>query len=333
MNRIVFTLLLSLTSLCTLNAAVTVSSVDSTVTPDKGRVCDPFTCTVTIRGTGLDRLKFVLPETKSYFPEPEDKKKKSPDKTEGDENIPPLYVVKSAELVPGRDAVSETLTAKLIILYMKPGTYTLPEIKITGDDGVPIGYRLQSVTIIETNPEGAFEEIEGPLEPAADYTRMAFIAAAAIAVIALSAAAGIYLYRRWRKNKTAIETVPELPPYVRFLAELDSFKPEDCIASGRVKEYVFGMSIAFRHLLSAQFGFDAAEMTTDEIRSGLKKFMPAELYQAHSDEIMNAMDFWDISKFAAFTPSAELMNENLRASRSIAERITATGGDDVEPGV
>lgn len=333
MNRIVLTLLFTLTSLCSLNAAAAVQSVDSAVTPDKGRVCDPFTYTVTVHGTGLEKLKIVLPETKSYFPGPADKKKKSPDKSKDDENIPPLYTVKAAELVPGRDADSETLAAKLIIIYMKPGTYTLPEIKITGEDGVPIGYRLQSVTVIETNPEGAFEEIEGPLEPATDYTRMALIAAAAIAVIALSAAAGIYLYRRWKKNKVAGGTVPDLPPYMQFLAELESFNPEECIAQGRIKEYVFGMSIAFRHLLSAQFGFDAAEMTTDEIRSGLKKFMPADLYSAHAADIISSMDFWDISKFAAFTPSAEMMTQNLRETRNIAAKITVTGGDNVEPGV
>jgi hypothetical protein len=120
---------------------------------------------------------------------------------------------------------------------------------------------------------------------------------------------------------------------MRFLAELESLNPEECIASARVKEYVFGMSIAFRRLLSAQFAFDAAGMTTDEIRSGLKKFMPAELYSAYADEIMNAMDFWDISKFASFTPSADMMRENLRDARNIAAKITVTGGDDVEPGV
>ncbi len=316
-----------------LHGAVHLQSVDSAVTPDRARVCDPFTHAVTLRGTGLDKLKIVLPETKSYFPEPEDKKKKSADKTDNDENMPPLYAVKSAELIPGRDADSETLTAKLIILYMKPGTYTLPEIKITGEDGVPIGYRPQSVTVIETNLEGAFEEIEGPLESAADYRRMALVAAAAIAVIALSMAAGIYLYRRWKKDKSAADALPVIPPYMRFIAELESFNPEECIASGRVKEYVFGMSIAFRHLLSAQFGVDAAEMTTDEIRAGLKKFMPAELYSVYADEIMGAMDFWDISKFAAFTPSADMMRENLREARNIAAKITAEEGGDVEPGV
>lgn len=45
------------------------------------------------------------------------------------------------------------------------------------------------------------------------------------------------------------------------------------------------------------------------------------------------MDFWDISKFAAFTPSADMMRENLREARNIAAKITAEEGGDVEPGV
>lgn len=333
MNRIVLTLLLTLTSLCSLNAAAAVQSVDSAVTPDKGRVCDPFTYTITIHGTGLDKITATLPETKSYFPEPADKKKKSPDKSKDDENIPPLYAVKSAEILRGSDAAYETLTARITIIYMKPGTYTLPEIKIKGDDGVPIGYKLQTVTVIETNPEGAFEEIEGPIEPAADYMRIAFIAAAAIAVIALAAAAGIYLYRRWKNSKTGEDADQGLPPYLQFLAELESLNPEECIAAGKVKDYVFGMSIAFRRLLSGRFGFDAAEMTTDEIRMKLKKFMPAELYSNYADEIMRCMDLWDISKFAEFTPSQDILAENLRSVKIVAEKVSVPEAGNVTPGL
>ncbi len=333
MKRIVLTLLLTLTSLCSLNAAAAVQSVDSAVSPEKGRVGDPFTYTVTIRGTGLGKLKIVLPETKSYFPEPADKKKKLPDKTGDDENIPPLYTVKGAELVPGRDTVSETLTAKVIITYMKPGVYTLPEIKITGDDGVPIGYKLQAVTIIETNPEGAFEEIEGPMEPAADYKGIAFAVLSVIALLALAAAAGYYIYRYIKKRNESSASEIRVSVYEQFIIDLERLNPGELIAAGDVRNYAFGMSITFRRFISGRFGFDAAEMTTDEIRKSLKRFMPAELYSVHGDEIMRCMDLWDISKFAEFTPTSDMLTENLRSVKTVAEKVSVPEAGDVEPGV
>jgi len=319
--------------LCGLNAAVTVESVESAVTPEKGRVCDPFTYTVTVQGTGLDKIRAVLPESKSYFPEPVDKKRKTTDKDKDEENIPPLYAVKSAEIIRGRDADSETLTAKITIIYMKPGTYTLPEIKITGDDGIPIGYKLQTVTIIETNPGGAFEEIEGPIEPASDYKRVALIAAAVIAAIALAAAAGYYIYRYIRKRSESSIPGIQVSPYEQFVIDLDKLKPEELIASGEVRQYAFGMSITFRRFISGRFDFDAAEMTTDEIRGNLKRFMPAGLYNVHGDEIMRCMDLWDISKFAEFTPPGEMLTENLRSVKRGAEKVSVPEAVDVAPGI
>ena len=319
--------------LCGLNGSAEVLSVDSAVTPEKGRVGDIFTYTVTVHGTGLDKITAVLPEQKSYFPGPADKKRLKADKGAKEENVPPLYEVRSAELLAGKDASCETLTARLTLMYMKPGTYTLPEIKITGDDRLPIGYRPQTVIIIETNPEGAFEEIEGPLEPATDYRGMIFTALLLIFACALAVAAGYYIYRCIKKRRETAAIEIKISPYEQFTADIERLKPEELIASGDVRGYAFGMSITFRRFISAQCGFDAAEMTTDEIRRGLKKFMPDELHGAYAAEIMRCMDMWDISKFAEFTPSDEMLSENLRSVKNAAEKVSLREGDNVRPGV
>ncbi|PKL15345.1 MAG: hypothetical protein CVV49_21475 [Spirochaetae bacterium HGW-Spirochaetae-5] len=74
--------------------------------------------------------------------------------------------------------------------------------------------------------------------------------------------------------------------------------------------------------------FDAAEMTTDEIAKRIKKYMPSDLYAICGEEIISNMRLWDFSKFAEFTPSPELLLNNLDATISVAKRISGT---DVSP--
>ena len=64
-----------------------------------------------------------------------------------------------------------------------------------------------------------------------------------------------------------------------------------------------------------------AEMTTDEIASKMKKFMPKEIYTICGEMILSNMRLWDFSKFAEFAPSTELLLDNLDATVSVAKRI------------
>jgi hypothetical protein len=85
---------------------------------------------------------------------------------------------------------------------------------------------------------------------------------------------------------------------------------------------VFDISIIFRRYLSKQLGFDAAEMTTDEIASSIKKYMQYDLYSIYGDEIIKNMRLWDFSKFAEFAPSTELLVLNLNDTIKTAKKIS-----------
>lgn len=340
MKRIFYIILISAVITTGLYSAAAIESVDSGAVPEKARVGDTIAYTVTVKGAGLGGITVVLPEQKDYFPEADaagsssgvkNKSKKKSNEKEGDADTVPLYSVRSTE--KELDDKGDSLEIKVLLVYMRTGTYTLPEIKITGSDGVAIGYKLPVVTIEQTNPEGAFEEIEPPVEPPADYGRMVMIA---VLVLLLCCAAGIgayFAYRYFKKRKEAVPPVPPVSPYEQFLTDLAGLEPEKFIESGRVKQYAFGMSMTFRRFISALFGFDAAEMTTDEIRFNLRRHMPAGLYLEHGGDIITAMDFWDISKFAGFVPSKELLADNLSFTKRLAEKISTRQENNGTPGV
>lgn len=307
------------------------ASLNASVTPEKGSVGQPFSYTLTISGIDPSAIKITLPEKKVVYPEKkketEDNKKSggkdgktgSGDDEKPSEEFVPVYIINSAARDDSEVNGTRQVNIKIILTYYRPGSYTLPEVRIAGADGVNIGYRVPSVTIEEINKEGKLEEIEPPVSLAGNYTRLIWLIAAIIAAAVIAAL--LYRYIKNRKKPEAPEA-PAVPPIEIFLKEVEALKLRESIQNGRINKYVFDISIIFRRYLSSMLMFDAAEMTTDEIASGIKKYMPRDIYSECGEMILSNMRLWDFSKFAEFAPSAELLVENLDATISVAKRIS-----------
>lgn len=303
-------------------------SVNAAISPLKGTVGQPFIYTVSIKGIDSAALKIILPEKKIVYPIDNKEKKNSGDDEKSPSEFVPLYIINNASR---NDSDTNGITINLSLTYYRPGNYTMPEIKISGKDGISIGYKIPSVIIEAINTEGIFEEIEPPMSLSGNHTRLIWIIIAVIVI----AAAVFFLYRYLKKKRKplVIEETP-LPPIKIFLNEVENLKLKNLIAEGKINEYVFGISIIFRRYLSLTLNFDAAEMTTDEISSKIKKFMPPEIYSVCGDEIISNMRLWDLSKFAEFVPSQELLLNNLEATVSVAKKISEMkGAENVSAGV
>jgi hypothetical protein len=300
-------------------------SLNASVAPDKATVGQPLTYSIIISGIDPASLKIILPEKKVVYPDKKsdekNKKRESAGKEKSSEEFVPLYIINSALRDETEVNGVKQVNIKILLSYYRTGSYTLPEIKISGSDGVSIGYKIPEVIIEELNKEGTFEDIEPPVSLSGNYIRVIWI----ILAVLIAAAAGVLLYRYLKKRrKTIIPEAVSLPPIEIFLNEVESLKLRELISRGRINEYVFDISIIFRRYLSAMLKFDAAEMTTDEIAKKIKKYMPSDLYAAFGDEIISNMRLWDFSKFAEFTPSPELLLDNLDATISVAKRISGT---------
>jgi hypothetical protein len=327
LNYIIIKILLLLVCFTGSLSYATEVLLNASVTPEKGTVGVPLTYALTISGFDPASLKIALPEKKIVYPEK--KIEKAADKKNTEDKSPdefvPLYIINSASRDESEVNGIRQINIKMILSYYRPGTYTLPEIKISGSDGTAIGYKIPSVIIEEFNKDGNLEEIEPPVSLSGNYTRIIWI----IAAILVLSAALFFLYRYLKKRKApALVETPQIPPIEIFLREVDSLKLKELIESGEINQYVFAISIIFRRYLSSMLVFDAAEMTTDEIASKIKKYMPNELYSVFGEEIISNMRLWDFSKFAEFAPSRELLLENLEATISSAKRISGMKGSE-----
>jgi hypothetical protein len=279
---------------------------------------------VSIKGIPAPDLQITLPEKKTVYPEKKQREKKE----ESPADYVPVYTINSAVR---DDHGKGDATITMSLTYYRPGNFVLPEIRITGRDGISIGYKIPSVVIEAINSEGKFEEIEPPVSLSGNYSRLWWIIV--LAVITSVAVFLFYRYFRNRRKPVAVEET-SVPPIDVFLREVENLKLRELIIQGRINEYVFAVSILFRRYLSMMLDFDAAEMTTDEIAVLIKKFMPQRIYSDCGEEIISNMRLWDLSKFAEFAPSKELLLDNLDATVSTAKKIHQMKGEgNVSSGV
>ena len=285
-------------------------SLTATVVPETATVGVPLTYTLSISGIDSGNLKIVLPDKKIVYPE---KKKESP------EDFVPVYIINTVSKETGEKNKISHITITTSITYYRPGVYTLPEIKVIDKDKIPVGYKIPTITIEEINKDGVFEEIEPPIGLSGNYKRIIWI----ILILLLAAIAVIGIYRYFKKRKKEITAeAPQPRPIDIFLEEVESLKLKESIEKGNINKYVFDISIIFRRFLSKELKFDAAEMTTDEIAASMKKNMPYNLYPIYGEEIIKNMRLWDFSKFAEFTPSTELLLQNLNDTIKTAKKIS-----------
>ncbi|MCL1910984.1 MAG: hypothetical protein FWG13_02120 [Leptospirales bacterium] len=278
--------------------------IDAAVNPASASVGSNIEYTVNIAGDDLNGVETELPEKRELYLEDASKEV-------------PVYIINSA----AKDSSQGLIAIKITISFYRPGTWALPEIKIYGSDKIRVGYNVPNIDIMAVNEQGEFVELEEPLDMGVNYRKF-FLIFAALTALGLFA---FWLLRRLRKQKAKI--VPPEDPFDLFTRELDAIGGNKLIYEGKIDEYAFGISIIFRRFLSRRFGFDAAEMTTGEIRGSLSKALRSREHAALLDDIIKQFDLWDLSKFAEFTPDESVMLQSHDDVIRTALRL-ARGWDD-----
>lgn len=115
-----------------------------------------------------------------------------------------------------------------------------------------------------------------------------------------------YLLGCYHDNKPILRRVtiaPKLPPHQVALQEMDRIKSEKSWQKDDVKQYYTELTDALRQYMEARFGFNAMEMTSDEIIEKLSEQPDKEWI----GELRELFQMSDLVKFAKFKP---LINEN-----------------------
>lgn len=272
------------------------------INPERATVGYPLEYTIAIEGGGSENIQIKPSEDREVFPE------------EDSENPVPLYVIEKVS----REITSSSLIVVMTITYYRTGVYALPELEILGTDNIRISYKTPTVAIDAVNKNGEFAEAEAPIELSGSYRRLMLL----ILAVLLLAAAAVFIGRYIIKLRTQKKQIPQVRPIEVFMEAVDRLNAAKLISEGRMDEYSFAMSEIFRRFLSDNFGFDASEMTTDEIYGELRRVLDRRREADLAWDIKEKFNLWDLAKFAEFVPSAEVMLESHEKALKAARRLS-----------
>ncbi len=142
----------------------------------------------------------------------------------------------------------------------------------------------------------------------------ALAADAAFAVVVGTLAAGAWWRRRPRK---VAPPPPPRHPYLVAREALDALARGDLLTRGHTKDYYDAISDVIRRYLGGMRGFDAIEMTSDEVLAQVKR---NPLPGVTLVEVERLLSECDLVKFAGYVPSHEEADEILKSAVSIVER-------------
>ena len=140
-------------------------------------------------------------------------------------------------------------------------------------------------------------------------------------LLVLFVAALVWVIISYRNNKPIIRIIkikPKIPAHIVAINELNRIKNEsDWRTSGNYKEFYVAITDSLRHYLNERFGFNATEMTSDEILDNLKQHIDKDAVK----ELREILATADLAKFAKYKP---MMNENDHNLMGIIEFVDNT---------
>lgn len=149
----------------------------------------------------------------------------------------------------------------------------------------------------------------------------------ALVLIVVFAALVTYLLLRYNDDKPILRRVtvaPKLPPHQVALQEMERIKEEKGWQKEDVKNYYTELTDALRIYMQERFGFNAMEMTSDEIIDKLNEQQDKEWI----GELRTLFNMSDLVKFAKYKP---LINENDMNLINAIEFINKTKVEETAP--
>lgn len=147
---------------------------------------------------------------------------------------------------------------------------------------------------------------------------------AAATLVALAAL--LWWWRRRRARRVApVPSAPVLPADYVALTELTRIERMDLLAKGRFKEYYSLVTDALRRYISARFGVEAMDRTTEEL---LDELGDIGRRVENLDALLREAD---LVKFARFIPGSEAGTAAMKTARNIVVETTPRDRTEAQP--
>lgn len=212
---------------------------------------------------------------------------------------------------------SYTVTAfDSAFFYIPPFEVNVDGKPYQADNGLSLVVYMFDVDTLHSDQFfGPKDIMEQPLQwqdvKSATYYLLIFAAVAVLAIL---------LFFSWKNDKPIIRIIkvePQKPAHEVALAEIERIRTEQLAHGEDSKRYYTELTDAIRQYMNGRFGFNATEMTSDEIISHLKEINDKDSLSELSELFSTA----DLVKFAKMKP---LLGENDRNLLTAIEFVKGT---------
>lgn len=214
------------------------------------------------------------------------------------------------------------------LIAFEPGEVELPTptVVVHGPDDFSEVAAAPTVTVKVTAPvlEEQARPIKDPETVRRDWLKIALIALAVLAGLALLATA-IYLLIRRRRRKRALAVEAKEPADERALRRLADEKLDRLFKEGNSKPYYSELTDIVREYLEGRFDLPAPERTTSEILREIEK----QPFEEHRKFIADLLRTADLAKFAGVQVEHTRWHLDRQDSRGFVE-VTRGGSADEE---
>ncbi len=221
------------------------------------------------------------------------------------------------------------VTQEFTVTSFDTAFYFIPPFEVLVDSqsyaSNPLALKVFTFEIDTVNVEAIFP-IKGIVKRPITFTEMLPLLISVLLIIGLCFLIP-YLLGRYKDNKPILRRVtiaPKLPPHQVALQEMNRIKEEKGWQKEDVKGYYTELTDALRIYMQERFGFNAMEMTSDEIIDKLNE-QPDKEWIA---ELRNLFNMSDLVKFAKYKP---LINENDMNLINAIDFINKTKVEDTTP--
>ena len=246
-------------------------------------------------------------------------------------------------LMPGIEIVGEVLadtqylnrkqqmlvTNEYMVTSFDSAFYYLPPFEVMVDDEAYASNPLALMVYhfpVDTAEVNAIFPIKDVIKPKLTFGDLWLMILASL-IFAGACVVTPYAVVAYKENKPILRRVtiaPKLPPHQVALMEMERIKQAKGSQSDDVKQYYTELTDALRVYMEERFGFNAMEMTSDEIIAQLNEQPDKEWI----NELRTLFNMSDLVKFAKYQP---LINENHMNLITAIDFVNQTKVEEVAP--
>ena len=232
-------------------------------------------------------------------------------------------IVQQDSLMRSEENGTVTLKKNFVITRFEAGNLMVPPFVVYYRDASGNILTAQSNPIpvevrgVEVDTSRSIYDLKPPLSVPMSAEEIALYVA--LVLLAAAAGYGIYYYvqRKKRIVDVAEETMPDIPPHVLALLQLDELEEKQLWQKGESKLFYSEATEILRRYFERRYGILALEMTTGEVMEQLKKF---KIEKGMFSTIEQLLSDADLVKFAKYQPAARENEDVIPTARTIVEK-------------